>query len=586
MKKFTWVIIIAALIGILAYFQMSKKKFPASKNSLTPSQSEQEKEAEDIEGFSVNAEESFSDHPHTPTHLEIALITGDLSPEVKDAVLKTYDRAPQAFDKNEAASLILASLLIRQDRANEYQNLAKKWETASAWPAAWVATNSDFLLMQNKKQEAIALLKANNFPGSQDIPRRVRLALLTAEYNNEYALALLNDLLTSRPQDPIPTLMLARALEKQGRITEASQELSKGIRESEDTQSLLTTALADLFRRYGQQSFALTVWDSTKHPLPPHESAKALFWNRVTASAGTQVHNQKTSLTAYNAYLANLPQGKFWDEEHFKHIPDANTFLATYQETHWLRLLDLLAQENYADALELIQNNPFRAQSWNPQLVMAVEATLNHQINGTWALSNSKDWSILDKEYGTNAWLKPEENNFISETLLAAKDNGPLNDENASLLNSKEAFSALFLAAGWEKAALDLQEGKTTSNNLPEWYVIAMTKAINQDKGPKKALRFAASQKPSPELDLQIAELLLSTGRADDAMKSLEHLRTENNDLGARAAWMSARYYISQGRLDVARQIISANRHLAETPMGQEALAVISSKQNNEQTYR
>lgn len=579
MKNLRWIILLAAIVGLVAFLTWSREaKTTKQRTEASTDERDDEEERAEIEGFSARSKSSYSNEAHAPTPLELAIDIREVSPKSAALLLGQPNHPSKLAEKDEASALILATFFLRQGNLDQYQALADRWNENSSWPAAWFVLHGDKLVAQHKKEEAIAHLQSKAFQRSQDVARLGRLALLTQGADQEAALQTLRKAQQDDPENALIPILIARTLEKETRITEAAQELSRAMKQKEGRQVQQAEALADLFRRYGYQPFAISVWDSVKDKLPEETAGQLLFWKKVVAASPVPEKQKALPEDSFLRYLASLPKGRFWDAEAFTEISGGQETLATNQETYWLRVLDYISTDNSQAALELIRQHPFKASSWNPSLEIALETVLVRKTNGAPGIASQPSPSALDLEYGTAAWLKPQDNALIVEILGATQEGGELSSETSALLTSPNAFSAILLAEGWEKAAWELHKSDA-SNAYPQWYLTGLTKAIAAGEGSQAALEFALKQQGSPELNLQIAELYMESGKAEEGLAVLEALRTENNELGARAAWITAQHYLRKGKLDLARQIIMANYFLAETPIGQETLAIISLKQ-------
>lgn len=583
MKNSKWIIILAiAIIGAVVYFvwnRQPKLDRTLEDNSQTtlkfPATDEMVAADSPLLTVPLHLKDTYSATPHTPTSVELAIDIREISPELRYTLLRAYEKTPEIV-KNEAASLLLATIFLQDNLFDDYQSLSDRWGKASKWPSAWFVLNADLKVGLQKNEEAIAFLQSQSFNGSQDVARLGRLALL--EPQTDKALAYLQEAQHKDSNNPFLPILTARVLEKANRITEASQELSKALKTEGPKQTQQIEALADLFIRYGYQPFAISVWDSANAELPSETAAKSLFWKHMLASASRNEKSETPAENAYLNYLSSLPKEVFWDDEAFSNLPDHEFLQQTHQEIYWLRLLDMLAKGAHANAIILIQGNAFKASSWNPSLEVALEAALNKHLSGIWAAAKPLKPSLLDVEYGTSHWLKPQENPLIASILSAVENDSDLDGQDQTLLGDHNAFAILFLAEGWEKAALALHKNDENPKNYPQWYTVNLTKALAASKGTDEALRFALAQADTPELTIAIAELYMLSGQLEKGIDQLQVLRTQNSDTGARAAWISAQYYWKKGKLDAARQIIMANRHLAETPMGKEALAMLTGK--------
>lgn len=583
MKNLRWVILIVALIGIITYFFRDWRDQKTEATSKVNPQSRQtsslRSNAEVHKKFMTPEINSFSNTEHNPTSLELAINIREISPELKGSLLNLYSQSPKIFNNEEAPAIILATILLEKNQSDQYKMIANQWKDHSSWPEAWFVLAADSLIAQNDIEGAKNLLKSKTFEGAKDTARLGRLALLESD-SEEKSLDYLTKAEEKDPHNPLIPILRSRVLEKMNRISDATRELSKSMKTSGPKQSQQLEALSDLFRRYGYQPFSISVLDSAEDGISSDAIARLIFWKHVISDSLKK--EQPQMKTPYLEYLASLPSDKFWNEKSFERIPETDLLLSTHQEIFWLRLFELIKQNDYQQALSLLQNNTFKSSSWDPQLEQALEIALNLQLNGHLNSSPFPKPSRLSIEYGTSPWVKYEDNAFINAILQASNEGAELNKTDQMLLRSEDNISALLLAKGWQKAAILLLKNQGEGNDYPAWYTLAMTKALAQEKGVAEALAFAGKQKTNPELQLQIAELYLLNGKPEEGLKLMENLRVENNESGVRAAWISAQYYWKNGELEIARQIITANKNLAETPMGREALAILSQKINKE----
>jgi tetratricopeptide (TPR) repeat protein len=151
-----------------------------------------------------------------------------------------------------------------------------------------------------------------------------------------------------------------------------------------------------------------------------------------------------------------------------------------------------------------------------------------------------------------------------------------LPEDTERLLRSQTAFAAVFLAAGWAEAALQLPHDEVIPDGFPEWVAFAFTQATRFNRGIDAALEFAARQKPSPTLELLAADILMAGERYGDAILKLTPLAATDSEAGNQAARVIAEIYFRLKQYDEARAAIEAQPRLRQSTGGQELLARIA----------
>lgn len=507
--------------------------------------------------------------------LEAALITGNLSLREQKELVSLVEEAAQ--EKEEEMALLIGLALIQQERYAEYKKMSEAWADSSLYREYWQILEANFLAAQAEKGEAIRRLEASAFPDGKDSARLMSLAMLYANEDSEKALSLLEESKRKEGTNPNLAIIKAKVFEKTNRFSEAAQELSAALEENTPPRREAIEALADLFNKCGYPSFAITLWDLAPEQLSFDKTAESLFWKHVVSS-GRLMESKSTD--PYLHYLATLPSGKFWDAQSFQSISGNASLEGTQQEIYWLRLLDSLASGEKKRALELLQENKFKGFSWDQELEFALEAVLQQQLHGHLAFTRPSKDGAEAKDAAAPSSHEPIP--FIDDLLTAAEKKTVLSQEQLAWLKDANVFSAMLMAKGWEKAALALYRPEGGPKAFPEWYGVAMVKAMGKERGVEEALIFALRQEHSQEIDIQIAQLYLGNGKVAEALSLLETLRNQPDDIGARAAWIAAQQHWRDGRLEMAQEIILSNQVLADTPTGQEALKVMAAKRNME----
>ena len=143
-------------------------------------------------------------------------------------------------------------------------------------------------------------------------------------------------------------------------------------------------------------------------------------------------------------------------------------------------------------------------------------------------------------------------------------------------MSNQEIFIVALFSEGWTEAALQLQPSAFLSADFPEWVSGLYINGMRQNRGNQAALKFAAQQKQTPMIHLLTAEIEIAEGKTNQAIPVLEKLKTQQDDIGARAAWLLSLIDMQKGNYRQAGAAIAAHPQLAETLQGQEALGRIA----------
>ena len=276
--------------------------------------------------------------------------------------------------------------------------------------------------------------------------------------------------------------------------------------------------------------------------------------------------------------VAALKPGKFFDAVAFKQARGASLYGAQRPEVFWLRVLDALQTGNEAAALDLLTTEPSRLQAWDPDLAGALARILYFRQK-----QSLNPPGIACK----TAWAETNRPPFFAQLERAAREERTSPDhrvvlgaELRSLLGGSSAFSAALLAAGWREAALQLRRSPQVSPDEPDWLSAAHAEALSLNRSPSVALEFLGAGKLPPASALVRAELLVESGRRDEARPLLRGLAKLDSPAGFRAAFLLALEAVENKDYSLAHQCVTEQPLLAQSDLGKEMLARLALAEN------
>jgi len=492
-------------------------------------------------------------------------------------LLYLFEQAPVNFNAHEGASLLVARSFIHTRNLEKYNRLRKKWRERETLKSSWFALDVDALLMQGKRDEALKLINTRSFKGAEDANRLIRLSLMKASDDLNESWNLLNRAFNLDPRNSDVRSFRAQILENIGKKSLARVEYVAAHLSDPDN-LFIRDQLADFYLRNKKYVLALKTWtEGLSPPSLPFIWLKTLFWNKVARPVQfdwNQTEPPFGDSQPLVAYLLNLPEDAYWDDQIFQQIPEARRFLKERQETFWLKLINALKKGEESSAMEMLKKNQFKQQSWHPVLENNLHRVLTYR---KWGVMTGLRRNFPTKE--TNARLQHQL--FKQLDLLSKNNSGKssaqkIPDELERFFKSKEAFAGVFLAAGWLEASLNLKTLDVIPADFPDWISYGFTQAIRYNRGNRVALDFASKQKAFPALNLLIAELLIADGNAAEGIKKLTVLAKEDSDVGFRAAWLQSTASLDQGNTGQAKQVVIGNPRLKDSVTGKEMLAKIA----------
>lgn len=494
-----------------------------------------------------------------------------------------FEFFPDVFKENETASLLVADSYIANNRLKDFQKIRSLWKDRETKVANWYVLDVDQLLLEGRRTEAANLLKSRMFKDKADVGRLIRLALLTASEDPKEAWKHLGEAYSKDPQNPDVRSYRAKLLESVGKYNLAHKEYLAAT-QIQPQNLFLKDQLAEFYLRQNQYPMALQVWEQALEPPSLDKIwVKALFWSKLTQPIHFDWERTpipQGRLDPLIQYLMSLKPNEYWNSEKFEGVANGNYFLRTQQETFWLRLINALAKSNENEAMDLLKYNPYHTVSWFPELERVLIRVLNYRKNGTLTV----DQVYLPVEGARNdlpkvATLPP----MFAEIEEFAENGGekkmPADLQN--LLMSKEVFSAILLSLEWYEAGLKLHTMPAIPNDFPDWVAYNLGQALRENRGVMEALQFVSTQKPSPEMTLLLAELMIAGGDGEGALTKLQKIAKQDNDMGYRAAWLASLLYIDKKDWGNARSVIYAQPRLVNDISGQETLARIALLEGN-----
>ncbi len=488
-----------------------------------------------------------------------------------------YQSDPNRVLADEAASLTVARAFLHLRQPPDFERVRSAWKDREKDPARWQLLDADHFLLEGASAKAEDLLRSKSFPGTNDVPRLLRLALVTAARNPQESVDFLNRAAALDPRQPDTRSFRGQVLEALGRHADARVEYVAAV-VAAPTNPVWRDQLAEFYRRRGTPDLALKTWtDALRGPAFDAMWLKTAFWTRMIAPSDlasvTNLPSQGPLISLYQ-FIRDLPDHRFFDTNAFEALPGSRRFAQERPEVFWLQLTDLLAQGNETEALERLAAPRPAGAALEPHLERALTRIL------TWR--NTTNHTLLPRGVQLTRVGRPSTNLhsfFVTlEQLAQSEEARPIDaarpaSELDSFLAGPHAFAGAFLAAGWREAALRLAGEIPVTPDSPVWLTYGLAQALRYNRGNAPALQFLASHRNHPSLDLLAAEIRIAEGKTEEGRATLESLASKNSDVGMRAAWLLSIDALDHGRPNEARRFVRANPVLAGHIAGQELLA-------------
>ncbi|CDR34545.1 tetratricopeptide repeat protein [Criblamydia sequanensis] len=495
----------------------------------------------------------------------------------KDAVQLAifYDFQNKAFKDHEDAALLVAKNYIQQGNREGFFQISNLFPE-DAKSDEWRLLESDLYLFENNRQEAIDVLKAKHLNGKMEVERLLRLALFNIRINPKQAWMHLKE---AHSLDPTNTEVLSY----QGKLMELAKEPEKALSLyfmawNLDPDNLkLSDQLADFYLRRKDYARSLDIWsqnlnEETDDPI----WIKALFFSKVVKPINLPA-KPENDYSGYSDYLYSLKPWEFWNEQKLQRF-NLKSEEKVEQSAFWLKLLNEIEEKNEITAYNRLKTNPFKKQSWVPELEIALKQVLylrNKDSLEPLTYSQDEEKLIADLNNSKSHPIFQEINQIARNQIFVS-------EATKKFISGNLILPSLFLAAGWKEAALELQHGSLKTEETPIWVALALMKAIKENHGLSKALAFSKQLPDTAEIRLLKAELLLEEGQAEEALSALDGLNNKVGEEGKRAALLEVLAYLILGDDQAAEHTIHDNSLLDKSIEGQEILAELEFRKGNE----
>jgi predicted Zn-dependent protease len=500
------------------------------------------------------------------------------------------DSAPEDVLKQEEASLLLARGFLQAKKAAKFKRVRTAWQGHERNLEAWRVLDADQLLLSGDNRKAEKLLRGSPSTAPKDADELVRLALVTAERNLAGAARLLDQAVALQPTNAVARWSRGEILERMGRMRLARVEYVSAVA-SAPTNSYWRDQLAEFYLRTHNHDLAFTTWAETPaRPIPDFIQLKLQFFSRVLRPdpAATSPGTTIGELEPVVRYIAALKPGRFFDSEAFNRLPSVRVYAAQRPEIFWLRLLDALQNGNESAAFDLFVTESPRLQTWDPDLAGALERVLYFR---------RKQSLIPPGITFKSMWPETNRPPFFALLERAAREESTAPDHKprlgpdfSALLRGSNIFSQLFLVAGWREAALQLRRSPVVEPGEPDAFSAAHAEALSLNRNSRAALEFLGTRSLPPASALVCAELLLESGRRDEARTLLRALAKLDSPAGVRASSLLAVEAMEKKDYAAARQCVVDQPMLAQADLGRELLARIALAENRnsdaEEIYR
>lgn len=578
-KHATWIAlgVVALLAGVGVYFLTcwQAKKVRSRRLDFAKELLESNRAGEALDLLVAGNRPSAADEQREFGRLQIKALR---QAGLIDQLRQLYYSSPDWFQDDEEASLLVARALLSNDDEATFERLCDQWEGHEQMAPQWFALRVDHLLSKGDRRGAIRLLESQRFEGKDDFARLSRLAMLNADKPEE-AWRLLELAFELDPENGMLRLFRGNLLEAAGRRSEARVEYVAAF-VADSTNPAMCDQLAEFYRRCGNHAAAQTTWSELgeAHTTDFIELKRA-FWSRMTSPIVKEPASPPPGpWRDFAAFVAELPEDRFWDEDGFQQLKASSSLAKIRQETYWLKLFQLIKDWRRGDGSlqdlqhHLVERRRSATSSYSTDLQRALTLAITYRLQGNLSAESvvregprklSLRHRFFDELDAAHYQHSVEGEKFVMPAELDA------------LLKSDDAFAVIAMAAGWTEAAIRIDDGQL-SPDAPTWAAYGMAQAYRMNRGVDAALTYAEAQPKSPTLQLLIGELHLAAGDSESAYAALQEIADERTELGMRAAFLTAMAMIDEGRLEDAETAVRGNPRLHVDTLGQETLAKIA----------
>ncbi len=498
-----------------------------------------------------------------------------------------FDKAPEVFEKDEAAALLLARLLLEEDNQPKLKALMKEWSQHRKDIAGWFLLDVDVLLKQKRPDEALALLETQSFVGDAESNRLARLALLKAGTNLNEAWSLLEQAFKQNPRNTDIRSFRAQILEAVGQMPAARVEYVAAV-VSAPQNPILSLQLGDFYQRQFQYEMALESWKTRlQTPSLGIIWLRSLFWSRVTRSNVVKEYPTQVpdgELMELVVFLQTLPANVFWDDARFNNVPQCDVYRNEREEVAWLRILESLRTQDLAKASEILSKWSGKLRM-NPELAVGlhrvVDLKLGNPVSQPLSFAESTSSNAHPFFQLVNLIIKENEIRVKDRELILTEQQTDLQNP-VSFLSRNEVFAAACLAGGWCESALKfhdtavIEATEGPSADLPEWWSFGIAQCLKYNRSAADTIAFIDLQsKSSSTLKTLKAECLLSQNDRPAAIEILKTAAARPDAGGYRAAWMCSTLLLEDQDFVSAEAVVRSQPLLAEKSSGKEILARI-----------
>jgi predicted Zn-dependent protease len=221
----------------------------------------------------------------------------------------------------------------------------------------------------------------------------------------------------------------------------------------------------------------------------------------------------------------------------------------------WLRTLENLRQNREEDALTLLTHN-MNETPYNPELKKALISLLEVRLH-----DKAPDEALL--------------------TVMKLPEGYP--EEATSFLKSSDALYALFLAEGWNEAALSLYPKGGHAEQEPSWIAEAHAEALRKNRGLKEAIAYLSLQEETPALMALKGNFLLQNHQIKEGIETLNNLAEKQGPESEQAAVLLAQIAFKNGAWSEAKKALAKNSAAERSTQGQTLLARIALEMKDEE---
>jgi tetratricopeptide (TPR) repeat protein len=479
-----------------------------------------------------------------------------------------YEQNPKLITGQEDLSLLLAEHALLTNNFDLYLPLYDAWKSQRQNDASWILLESDSLTLRGEPEKAVALLKSQKFQNKNDeeTKRLIRLALLHENEHPKVAFDYLTQAFPSSRQQEDLHYYRAKVLEEGAHHDLALREYREAVQKNQDD-PFYADELLNAYLAQGKLQDAYQLAETAlKQPINGGIWLKAYFLNNIYRPVSYDFAKNPLPAGDLNPlirYLSALSPNEIWNDARIKSSPEAEKLANASPEMLWLQALFALDFGQEEKGFQILKDHPEIAKL-SPNLYSGLQQVVAYRHPEL----NLSPAPIASNEKGKHSIF----------TLLKTT---PYSPSIQALLTSKDAYSALFLAAGWNESALCMLEDGVLPSDFPRWVAYGFTQAFILNRGTQEALDFAVKQNTTPQLTLLIGELDLKLGHDADAERRLASLLKSPSEIGAKAAKLLASSYASQGIFAKSKEIAENNPHFSKSLSGQEFIAHMDLKMGN-----